>query len=343
VWRRLHPLKGGLVFLVIGAPWFVIVQIDNPEFASFFFLHEHFARFTSTVHRRAGPFWYFIPVLLIGLLPWTYVAAEALRDAWRARPLRGQFGVERFLLVWIAIVFVFFSISGSKLPAYVLPVVPAFALLIGRRLDVLSPQQIYRRVVPALLATGVGLFAASEVIEFIHESQSIFPLYEDFARWVEMAAVIFMVAAALFGLAAKYARAALLVLSVVSLVAIQLAITGYENLSPLKSAWGIAQEIRPYLKPGTRVFSVGRYDQSLPPYLRQPVVLVAHADELTFGLTQEPDRWLSSLEAFEAEWRAAPGAVAVMAVESYQRVLSDGVPLKVLSQDAERVVVVKPD
>jgi hypothetical protein len=72
-------------------------------------------------------------------------------------------------------------------------------------------------------------------------------------------------------------------------------------------------------------------------------VLVAHADELTFGLTQEPDRWLSSLEAFEAEWRAAPGAVAVMAVESYQRVLSDGVPLKVLSQDAERVVVVKPD
>ncbi|MGH8678283.1 MAG: 4-amino-4-deoxy-L-arabinose transferase, partial [Burkholderiales bacterium] len=105
----------------------------------------------------------------------------------------------------------------------------------------------------------------------------------------------------------------------------------------------IAQEIRPFLKPGTRVFNVGRYDQSLPPYLRQPVVLVAFADELTFGLQQEPQLWLSTLEAFEVEWRAAPNAVAVMTPESYQSVLSHGLPLQVLSQDDDHVVVVKPN
>ncbi|MGH8678226.1 MAG: phospholipid carrier-dependent glycosyltransferase [Burkholderiales bacterium] len=343
VWRRLHPIKGGLLFLAISAPWFVMVQTSNPEFAHFFFLHEHFDRFTSTAHRRSGAFWYFVPVLLVGLLPWTYLALEAVRDAWRTRPSPGEFGVQRFLLVWIAIVFVFFSVSGSKLPAYVLPVVPAFALLIGRRLDTLAAEQICRRVAPMLLVTGVGLFAANEVIELMHESQTLFPLYENFASWMETAAVVFLVSASLFALAARFARTGVLLLALVGLVAIQLAVTGYESLSPLKSAYAIAQEVRPYLRPGTRVFNVGRYDQSLPPYLQQPVILVANADELSFGLNQEPDRWLSSLEDFENEWRAAPSAVAVMTPESYQSVLSHGLPLQVLSQDDDHVVVVKPN
>jgi 4-amino-4-deoxy-L-arabinose transferase-like glycosyltransferase len=73
-WRlpaRLHPGKGLALFLLITAPWFVAVSLANDEFARFFFIHEHFARFLTKVHHRLGAWWYFVPILLFGAMPWT--------------------------------------------------------------------------------------------------------------------------------------------------------------------------------------------------------------------------------------------------------------------------------
>jgi 4-amino-4-deoxy-L-arabinose transferase-like glycosyltransferase len=69
-WHRLRPLylpSGGAVFLLVAAPWHVLVAQRNPEWAQFYFVHEHWARFTTPVHGRAEPFWYFVPVLIFGL------------------------------------------------------------------------------------------------------------------------------------------------------------------------------------------------------------------------------------------------------------------------------------
>src|ERR1051326_99686 len=68
--RHLQIVKGGLVFLLIAAPWFLLVSTANDEFARFFFIHEHFERFTSEVHQRHGAPWYFLPILAGGLAPW---------------------------------------------------------------------------------------------------------------------------------------------------------------------------------------------------------------------------------------------------------------------------------
>ena len=82
-WTRLNPARGLPLFLLLAAPWFIVVSARNPEFARFFFIHEHFERFLTTEHRRTGAWWYFLPMLAVGLLPWTGVFLWGLRRSWR--------------------------------------------------------------------------------------------------------------------------------------------------------------------------------------------------------------------------------------------------------------------
>src|SRR6266571_6770019 len=121
-WRLLREMRlatGILLFLLIAAPWFVLVSMRNPEFAHFFFIHEHFERFLTKVHGRYQPGWYFFPILAAGLLPWTLLALHAAARAWSADRAQA-FAPRRFLLLWVLVVFGFFSASNSKLASYIL-------------------------------------------------------------------------------------------------------------------------------------------------------------------------------------------------------------------------------
>src|SRR5262249_15360308 len=93
---RLELLRGRPGFVAVAAPWFVAVSLANPEFPRFFFIHEHFERFLTKEHDRYQPVWYFIPVLVVGMLPWIVSLFPAL---WRALPRSGREGFDsrRFL------------------------------------------------------------------------------------------------------------------------------------------------------------------------------------------------------------------------------------------------------
>ena len=136
-WRRLHVRLGLPLFLIIAAPWFVLVSARNPSFPGFFFVHEHFARFLTTVHQRVEPWWYFLPLLLLAVLPWIASAVRAVRSSTRddARgspaPALRRFKPLKFLWVFSAVTLAFFSASGSKLAPYILPMLPPLALLAG--------------------------------------------------------------------------------------------------------------------------------------------------------------------------------------------------------------------
>ena len=133
IWKRLHIISGTILFLAITAPWFVLVAQRNPEFLEFFFIHEHLQRFTQKAHSRTGPIYYFIPLLLLGFLPWIAQAPGALAQAWRER--NREFSSGWLLTCWFAVIMGFFSVSQSKLPGYIIPVFPALAMLAGHRLD----------------------------------------------------------------------------------------------------------------------------------------------------------------------------------------------------------------
>jgi 4-amino-4-deoxy-L-arabinose transferase-like glycosyltransferase len=160
-WRLLKEMRlltGIPLFLLVSAPWFIMVSLQNPEFPRFFFIREHFERFTTTVHHRKRGIWFFVPVLLITMLPWSFFIPAAVRGVWRER--RSAEGKARlYLFIWAAFIFLFFSISDSQLEPYILPIFPALALLMGsayaRLADSVStPLRVQGWAISAILVIG---------------------------------------------------------------------------------------------------------------------------------------------------------------------------------------------
>ncbi|HWR15954.1 MAG TPA: glycosyltransferase family 39 protein [Terriglobales bacterium] len=126
-------VPGILLYLVVALPWFVLVQLANPQFFRVFILEHNLARYSTEVYRHTQPVWYFLPVLILGLLPWLVFAGASFARAVR-KGIRERSSFELFFVIWAAFPVVFFSFSGSKLPGYILPAIPPFALLAGEYL-----------------------------------------------------------------------------------------------------------------------------------------------------------------------------------------------------------------
>jgi 4-amino-4-deoxy-L-arabinose transferase-like glycosyltransferase len=143
VLRVIFDPLGWVLAFALTAPWFIAVDRLNPGHAQFFFVHEHFARFLTHEHARQGsnnPILdklYFIPVLAAGLLPWLSACVMGLKRAWAAARGSALAGPSAALHRWTvgAVIlaaawpFLFFSVSGSKLPPYILPAVAPLAAL----------------------------------------------------------------------------------------------------------------------------------------------------------------------------------------------------------------------
>jgi len=143
-WRAIPRtlwIPGIAVYLAVTLPWYIAVQLRNPEFFRFFILEHNLARFSHDVYHHREPFWFYLPVFLLAMMPWTLplILAVAERVRWvRAEGKQAFSSPEAswplFLLIWMLVPILFFSASQSKLPGYILPAVPAGALLIAEYL-----------------------------------------------------------------------------------------------------------------------------------------------------------------------------------------------------------------
>jgi 4-amino-4-deoxy-L-arabinose transferase-like glycosyltransferase len=130
-------IPGILLFLAIALPWHVAVQSKNPEFFRVFILQHNLARFGTNLYRHKEPFWYYVPIALLGLIPWTVFAAmscaETIRVWWAEgqQMLKSEDAFNAFLVIWLAVPIIFFSLSQSKLPGYIVPALPAGTLLLA--------------------------------------------------------------------------------------------------------------------------------------------------------------------------------------------------------------------
>jgi 4-amino-4-deoxy-L-arabinose transferase-like glycosyltransferase len=144
--RRSLWWPGVALYFAITLPWFIAVQHENPTFFREFFLEHNLERFATNRYQHAQPFWYYIPVLLLSVMPWAVLAIRALIDGiqtsvaeWRLRrlnpakpaPSRPGDAFPEFLVLWALIPIVFFSLSQSKLPGYILPSIPPITILTG--------------------------------------------------------------------------------------------------------------------------------------------------------------------------------------------------------------------
>lgn len=342
IWKRLHLLSGLTLFLLITVPWFVAVSRANPEFFHFFFIHEHFERFLTKAHGRFHPWHYFVPILLLGVLPWLTFVFEALFKAWKSAGQQG-FNVRRFLIIWIVFIYFFFSISSSKLPSYILPIFPALALLTGDFLTRLQARQIFWRIFPIAILASVGLILSPFTVMFASDTTPLY-LYEKYRYWVVAAAAIWLLGnlLSLYLAWKKHIQHALVTLSIAALIAYQLIFSGHESLAPTNSSVYLAEQIKPHLRPGIPFYSVQMYDQTLPFYLKRTFTQVAYLDELAFGLQQEPEKWIPDMASFEQKWRTEPYALAIMTPATYEALRNHALPMQEIARDVRRVVVRTP-
>jgi 4-amino-4-deoxy-L-arabinose transferase-like glycosyltransferase len=152
VLARMLWLPGLAVYFVVMLPWYVLVQIHNPQFLRVFFMEHNLQRFSTNMFQHEQPFWYFLPVLLVSVLPWTVLVSVAvIRGIRKLFQERVQTGgtFELFLLLWGILPILFFSLSESKLPGYILPAISAFGLMLADYLW--QKQKLARRVPPAVV------------------------------------------------------------------------------------------------------------------------------------------------------------------------------------------------
>jgi 4-amino-4-deoxy-L-arabinose transferase-like glycosyltransferase len=294
-WKRLRPLylpTGLLLFLAIALPWHLAVAARNPAWAHFYLIHEHFERFTTTEHGRIGPWWYFIPVVLLGIFPWTGFLWGALRDA-----LSGGWGNRRenaeawFLVIWAAFIFLFFSKSQSKLIPYILPVFPPLAVLIGRRIrgqvekaDTASDGISFFSLTPFIIFAGLCWLVAAAALTAVFMPGLIRdPVQAEALRgpaiWVAAALTVggaITLGSAKRGLTPYLPMVCLLATTALMYGVLVSARTGFER----RGTKAIALEAFAIAQPGERIYHYHEFFHDFTYYAQRTVGLVGYRGEL---------------------------------------------------------------
>jgi 4-amino-4-deoxy-L-arabinose transferase-like glycosyltransferase len=168
--RRLLHWPAMLVFAVVVTPWHVAVEHYNTGFLHHYFIAEHFGRFNGEVTNRNKPFWFFVPVLLGGFLPYSVLLPKLTAVLWQQR------GVPLFLAIWAAVVFVFFSLSGSKVATYILPMLMPLSILSAWVLAQANTgtwlHKVQLKIIP-IAATMASLLLLADALAAQHDSRSI--------------------------------------------------------------------------------------------------------------------------------------------------------------------------
>ena len=167
--RRFFQPASLLSFCVVALPWYILCARRNPDFLHDFLLVHNFDRYFTPVFQHQQPFWFFLPILLIAVFPWTPLLIALGRDAWSSYRRRDWKSSPAFLFAcWIVFPVVFFSFSKSKLPGYILPAIPGLILLLAvsaeRRMETIRESSLSARLLIAtvgllwlLLALAAGL------------------------------------------------------------------------------------------------------------------------------------------------------------------------------------------
>jgi len=380
IWKRLYLVSGLIVFFAVVTPWFVLVQDRNPEFFNFFFVVQQFRRYLTPEQNRPGPIWYFVPVMLVGFLPWLSLTFQSARHALRMPRQANGFAPVTLLFVWTAFIFLFFSASHSKLLSYTLPIAPAIALVIGMYLPLVTREQFHRHLTGYALFLVAGGFGAV-FLGRLGDRRNPNALYLEFRTWVFAALAIGFVLTLVAiwinrrrrsatngaqnglpagamnttpGAASLNAGANATSTGIVGaatafgigwVLLATVAGTGHDAFGRLSSGAPLAPDVKAALAKlpaDTPFYSVGVLDHTLPFYIDHTMIMVEHADELAFGVSVEPQKWVPTIPQWIERWKADRYALALMSPDRYKAFSEQHLPMTVVARDSRRVIVEKP-
>lgn len=291
---EMEPVLGPLVFLALAAPWYVLVSLKNPEYPYYFFIAEHLLRYATTKFHRVKPFWYYVPLVVVGLLPWIFFLPSAfshfLQKKWKGRDRET---VNLLLpVIWAAIIFFFFSFSKAKMPAYILPLFPAAALLMGKYWDDYLSERANGAYVkaPLLVLIGLGLLLGTALL-FSDGLVRVIRLRagaywtsgaQDLLRHAGMTMLALGIAALfLIAFLRKNRAAHFAIVSVLSVLLFAAWLQGLDRGEHLRSSQQIARQVLAERRPGDPVLAYEHFPSSLPFYIRDQVPVVTDSKAVT--------------------------------------------------------------
>ncbi|MDN5864704.1 MAG: hypothetical protein L0I62_05745, partial [Gammaproteobacteria bacterium] len=319
------------------------VSLKNADFLWEFFMVQQFLRFLTPAQDRPGPWWYFFPLLLLAVLPWLAATGRALCAPIRNLLRRESFNPAVLLWLWVVLIFLFFSISDSKLPSYILPIIPALAILIGRELSRVEVLPWTGGIVSLLVSAIVIVLAVMAPQWGLGQDVKPGPL-DAFLTWVIAAGSVGFAATVMAMALRKHAFPAIMLIAAAWLVAIRLIMIGGVALGPAYSMRALSGEVARYNQPGVPVYSVAGYEQILPYYLRRTVIIVRYQGEFDFGIAHArgplENRYLPTLAAFAARWKQEPRALAFVPRERFAQVQALDIGYRIVAGNAEWVALV---
>ena len=339
--RRLNLRWGLPLFGAIAVPWFALAARANPQFLRFFFVREHFQRFLTPIEHRTEPWWFFAPVLVLGIMPWLPQATRALVSTFAERLPRGQFDAARLLCIWCVFVLIFFSFSDSKLIPYILPVIPALALLCASHKGGEAQGSLLAGALLSL-ASCMGLLAYASGPWNSVEARELLLLIRPVLLWTCTLLALGALVCALCVLQGR-PLAALAALCGSWFLGSGTILVAANAAQALFSAKDVALVLRLQAAAATPtdvpIFAVQSYQQSLVFYLKRPVVLVDYRDEFDLGLTEDPQRGIATLRQFAEVWLHLSRGFAVVPLSTLDRLSALGLPMREIARFPDRVIV----
>ena len=326
-WKKVKDIisvPGILIFLVIFLPWHIAVCMRNADFFHFYFVVEHFLRYTTQLHSRYQPAWFFVPIIIAGLLPWTGFSLVALKESAKNIIKKADNDEDIFLLCWILGIFGFFSFSNSKLVPYILPIVPPIAFLTAKMITKINAADrnfkigAWLNIAIFALAIIAFHFEKGRVADVLGAFSEVHILMNVFALVLFVCVVLLLFA--IFSQKKQIDNAIIIyVFLAMNLMWILNKAAPFYQAVKKPSTKQLAEVVRMNARDEDLVFCHKQYQQDFPVYLGRLVGVTDHAGELDFGNKAEKnDRLITEKQLFR-RWDSDKRIFLLMTREDYRK------------------------
>ncbi|MCX5811044.1 MAG: glycosyltransferase family 39 protein [Proteobacteria bacterium] len=283
--KELKWVKGLAIYCLIVLPWLLTISLKEKEFFYFFVIDQHILRFLTSKHKRTGSIFYFFPVLFGGMFPWSIFIPRGIIHLWNKSELR-------LFIIWSIVVFIFFSISKSKLPPYILPIFPPLSIMIGylfyekwRQQSKISLESLSYIFIFSLFAIASILGIKGALNQWVNQiSSEALNILDNLNGFLITVSVVSILSACLFCLR-RFNRFSLTfyILSIFSFLFITTLLLNLNTIDTLNTTKKLADTINEKKDGDDYIINYASYDQTLPFYTKKRIVIASYTGELEMG------------------------------------------------------------
>ncbi len=291
--KEMHTLKGIIIYGIITLPWFIAISLREKEFLYFFIVDQHFLRFLTSKHKRTGSLFYFLPVLAGGMFPWSIFLPRSILMLWKRSEIR-------LFLIWSLLVFLFFSVSRSKLPPYILPIFPPLAIVMGcffnevwNKAAKIKPESAVYILIFLIFALTPFFYWNITITTWVSQiSADAINVFQNLKTFlISICIISILIIAALVFIKNKTYGAVFILLSIFSFLFVSLLMTlNIQTIDSLNTTKGLSKTIKHDIRENDLLINFGTYDQTLPFYTKRKILIASYKGELEMGSKYEDSK-----------------------------------------------------